>query len=115
MPPGWRPRAGLRRWKPCASAASSRSNAGVPFFSYKGRDGRGEPVHGVLEGADSGAIAGQLFGLGIIPLEIKPSAAPRSETSSLNFSFGKKKVTHTEVLLFSRQMYTLLKAGVPIM
>ena len=87
----------------------------MPFFSYRGRDGRGASVQGVLEGTDSGAVAGQLFGLGIVPLEIKPSAAPRSENASLNFSFGKQKVTHVEVLLFSRQMYTLLKAGVPIM
>jgi len=87
----------------------------VPFFSYKGRDGRGEPVQGVLEGADSGAVAGQLFGLGIIPLEITPSAPPRSETGGFAIRFGKNKVTHTEVMLFSRQMYTLLKAGVPIM
>lgn len=86
----------------------------MPFFSYKGRNGRGEAVQGVLEGADSGAVAGQLFGLGVVPLEIKPSAPPR-DSVSLNLSFGKKKVTHTEVLLFSRQMYTLLKAGVPIM
>lgn len=87
----------------------------MPFFSYKGRNGRGEAVQGVLEGADSGAVAGQLFGLGVVPLEIKPSAPPRSESAGLNFSFGKRKITHTEVLLFSRQMYTLLKAGVPIM
>lgn len=87
----------------------------MPFFSYKGRDGRGESVKGVLEGADSGAVAGQLFGLGIVPLEIKPSAPPRTESANFSLSFGKKKVTHTEVLLFSRQMYTLLKAGVPIM
>ena len=87
----------------------------MPFFAYKGRNGRGEAVHGVLEGADSGAVAGQLFGIGVVPLEIKPSASPRAETTGLNFSFGKQKVTHIEVLLFSRQMYTLLKAGVPIM
>ena len=87
----------------------------MPFFAYKGRNGRGEAVHGVLEGADSGAVAGQLFGIGVVPLEIKPSAPPRAETTGLNFSFGKQKVTHIEVLLFSRQMYTLLKAGVPIM
>jgi len=87
----------------------------MPFFSYKGRDGRGETVQGVLEGADTGAVAGQLFGLGIIPLEIKPSAPPRTESASFSLNFRKKKVTHTEVLLFSRQMYTLLKAGVPIM
>ena len=87
----------------------------MPFFSYKGRDGRGASVQGVLEGANSGAVAGQLFGLGIVPLEIKPSAAPRSESSEFSLSFGQQKVTHVEVLLFSRQMYTLLKAGVPIM
>lgn len=87
----------------------------MPFFSYKGRDGRGEPVQGVLEGADSGAVAGQLFGLGIIPLEIKPSVPPRSDTGGFSLGFGRKKVSHTEVMLFSRQMFTLLKAGVPIM
>jgi len=86
----------------------------MPFFAYKGRNGRGEAVQGVLEGADSGAIAGQLFGLGITPLEIRASAPPKAG-DGLKFGFGKKKVTHTEVLLFSRQMYTLLKAGVPIM
>ena len=86
----------------------------MPFFAYKGRNGRGESVQGVLEGADSGAIAGQLFGLGITPLEIKASAPPKFG-DGLKFGFGKPRVTHTEVLLFSRQMYTLLKAGVPIM
>lgn len=87
----------------------------MPFFAYKGRDGRGEAVQGVLEGADSGAVAGQLSGLGIVPLEIKPSAAPDAEGPGFSLGFGKKKISHTEVLLFSRQMYTLLKAGVPIM
>lgn len=87
----------------------------MPFFAYKGRNGRGEAVHGVLEGADSGAVAGQLFGIGVVPTEIKPSAPPSSEDSGFSLSFSKKKVSHIEVLLFSRQMYTLLKAGVPIM
>ncbi len=87
----------------------------MPFFSYKGRNGRGEAVQGVLEGADSGAVAGQLFGLGVVPLEIKPSAAPAAEGSGFSWSFGKKKIDPMEVLLFSRQLYTLLKAGVPIM
>lgn len=87
----------------------------MPFFAYKGRNGRGEAVQGVLEGADSGAVAGQLFGLGVAPTEIKPSAPPSAAGSGFNISFGKGKIEHTEILLFSRQMYTLLKAGVPIM
>jgi len=87
----------------------------VPFFSYKGRDGSGAAVQGVLEGSDSGSIAGRLFGMGIVPLEILPAAAPRERFNWRARLFGGGKVSHTEVLLFSRQMYTLLKAGVPIM
>lgn len=87
----------------------------MPFFAYKGRDDRGQPVQGVLEGADSGAVAGQLFGQGIVPLDIKPSAPPREGDILLMNLFGKEKISHTEVLLYSRQMYALLKAGVPIM
>ena len=88
----------------------------MPFFAYTGRDGRGQMVRGVLEGADSGAIAGQLFDGGVTPLEITPSAAPRQGGGTGFFArLAAKPVAHHEVLLFCRQMYTLLKAGVPIM
>lgn len=87
----------------------------MPHFAYKGRDARGQLVQGVLEGADSGAVAGQLFSVGITPLEISPSVAPRQDGPGLLERLQRQKITHTEVLLFSRQMYTLLKAGVPIM
>ena len=87
----------------------------MPFFAYKGRDGRGEPVNGVLEGADSGAVAGQLFSSGIVPLEINPSAPPREKNEFLEQLLKRGQVSHTDVLLYSRQMFTLLKAGVPIM
>ena len=87
----------------------------MPFYAYKGRDGRGQVVQGVLEGADSGAVAGQLFSGGVTPLEITPSAPPSKAGPGLLEQLTAKKVTDNEVLLFCRQMYTLLKAGVPIM
>ncbi|MBI1965853.1 MAG: type II secretion system F family protein [Betaproteobacteria bacterium] len=87
----------------------------MPHFAYKARDSRGQMVQGVLEGADSGAVAGQLFNTGVTPLEISPSAAPRQSGTDLLARLTERKIEHTEVLLFSRQMYTLLKAGVPIM
>jgi len=87
----------------------------MPFFTYKGRDGRGQLVQGVLEGADSGTVAGQLFSNGVTPLEILPSAEPKPAGPSLIERLQLRGITHTEVLLFSRQMHTLLKAGVPIM
>jgi len=87
----------------------------MPFFTYKGRDGRGQLVQGVLEGADSGTVAGQLFSNGVTPLEISPSAEPKPAGPGLFERLQRSGITHTEVLLFSRQMNTLLKAGVPIM
>jgi MSHA biogenesis protein MshG len=52
----------------------------VPFFAYKGRSGSGELVAGVLEGLDAGAIADQLFGSGVTPLDISPTT--RKATSA---------------------------------
>ena len=88
----------------------------MSFFAYKGRNASGELVRGVMEGTDSGAIAGQLFSAGITPVEI--GETDRVETSSVNEYFLRLKrqpIRSGDLLLFSRQMYTLLKAGVPIM
>lgn len=92
----------------------------MPVFAYKGRSSRGDLVQGSLEGADSGAIADQLINTGIVPIEInQTSQAARSGSNpqlGLMQRLGaEKKVDALELMLFSRQMYTLLKAGVPIM
>jgi MSHA biogenesis protein MshG len=87
----------------------------MPFFAYKGRDRKGQLVQGVLEGADSGAVAGQLLGTGVTPVEIKASAAPLTVGPGFFHRLREPGIGHTDVLLFCRHMYTLLKAGVPIM
>ncbi len=90
----------------------------MPYFAYKARNARGELLTGILEGTDSGAIADQLFGSGATPIEINPSKkGPSSKDGGegLWARLTKKKVTSMDVQLFSRQIYTLLKSGVPIM
>ncbi len=92
----------------------------MPFFAYKGRNGSGELVAGVLEGLDAGAVADQLFGGGVTPIEISPTtrksaAASGGEEEGLWARLTRRKVTSLDVQLFSRQIYTLLKSGVPIM
>ena len=83
------------------------------YFAYKARNTSGDLVQGVMESPDSGAVASQLFGLGITPVEILPTAAPGA--SGWLERLFQEKVTQLDLMLFSRQMYTLLKAGVPIM
>ena len=90
----------------------------MPYFAYKARNARGELLTGILEGVDSGAIADQLFGSGATPIEINPSKkgpASRDGEEGLWARLTTKKVTSMDVQLFSRQIYTLLKSGVPIM
>ncbi|MBC7456526.1 MAG: type II secretion system F family protein [Massilia sp.] len=93
----------------------------MPLFAYKGRNGRGELMEGVLEGADSSAVADQLFGTGVTPISIAPtrrgalSGGAAGAGQSWWRSLTEKKITPMDVQLFSRQLYTLLKAGVPLM
>ena len=86
-------------------------------FAYKGRNGRGDLVEGTLSGDDSGAIADQLMVTGILPIEIKAVDTPGGEVRKPGWlkRFTEKPVTPMDLLLFTRQMYSLLKAGVPIM
>ena len=88
----------------------------MPFYAYKGRNAKGDLLQGVLEGADSGAIAEQLFGSGVTPLEIAATTRTATVTGEpWHARLTEKKVTSMDVQLFSRQVHTLLKSGVPIM
>ena len=88
----------------------------MPFYAYKGRDRAGQAVQGVMEGTDSGAVAGQLAGAGVTPIEIKATSAPAVRGGpGFLARLREPGISHADVLLFCRHMYTLLKAGVPIM
>ncbi|CDG82748.1 type II secretion system F family protein [Janthinobacterium agaricidamnosum] len=89
----------------------------MPFFAYKARSAGGDLLHGVLEGADSHAVADQLFATGATPVEIVLTKKTVSNSGDIGWwqKLTEPKVTSMDVQLFSRQLYTLLKAGVPIM
>jgi MSHA biogenesis protein MshG len=86
----------------------------MPFFSYKGRNNKGDLVKGLLESHDRSTLAKQLLDVGITPIEIAPSSAPSAE-NILSFSLFEEHIQPIDIMMFSRQMYTLLKAGIPIM
>jgi len=82
----------------------------MPIFEYKGRTDDGMMVSGVQEAADLDALGAALILSKITPIEIKQKAA-----GAVAFNLFEEKVTSLDVMLFSKQMYTLLKAGIPIM
>jgi MSHA biogenesis protein MshG len=90
----------------------------VPVYAYRGRSSRGELVTGTIEAADQGAVADQLLSSGVTPVDIRTtSGAASNEPRGPGFlqRLLAPRVSLVDTALFSRQMYTLLKAGVPIM
>ncbi len=90
----------------------------MPAFAYRARNAASELVEGVLDGTNPGAVVDVLRGMGLTPVEVKETRAKTGKSakaSSLNVTLFKQKVSHIDLLLFSRQMHTLLKSGVPIM
>ncbi|MGH8708050.1 MAG: type II secretion system F family protein [Burkholderiales bacterium] len=88
----------------------------MPNYAYRGRDARGGLVSGRLEGADSGAVADQLLAIGVTPVDIQPIAASAPIAAPEWWRrLSAPPISDVDVMLFSRQMYALLKAGVPIM
>jgi MSHA biogenesis protein MshG len=84
-------------------------------YAWRGRNTRGEAVDGKLLGQSSKDVADQLMTIGITPIDITLTAEPiASELNSWLVNMNRKPVIDQDVLLFSRQMHTLSKAGVPL-
>jgi MSHA biogenesis protein MshG len=85
-------------------------------FAWRGRNARGELVEGVIEADDDDAVADQLLATGVSPVAIAAKAqAVGAATGSAWQALRAAPVTTEDVLMFSRQMFTLQRAGVPIL
>ncbi|MDH1553953.1 type II secretion system F family protein [Stutzerimonas stutzeri] len=76
-------------------------------FSWEGTDRKGSKVKGELSGASPALVKAQLRKQGINPQKV------RKKSVSL-FGAG-KKVKPMDIALFTRQMATMMKAGVPLL
>lgn len=85
-------------------------------YAWRGRNVRGEAVQGQLEAMTEGGVADQLMSIGVAPVHIA-IATEKTETAADNWfaRLNRKPVVVEDILVFSRQMYTLNKAGVPIL
>ena len=91
----------------------------MALYQWRGRNTRGEAVSGALDAGSESAVADQLIAIGVAPVHIAlQQDVPQSAANgvpSLWERLNRKPVVVEDLLLFSRQMYTLNKAGVPIL
>lgn len=85
----------------------------MQLYSYQAKDAKGTLVKGQLEANDQAGVADNLMKRQFIPISI---TLIRRE-SDINIPLAKwfkERIDLNDMIMFSRQMYSLLKAGIPI-
>lgn len=85
----------------------------MPVYQYRGRNAQGQQVTGQLDAASENAAADQLMQRAVIPLELTEAAAASAGIDIA--SLFRRKVSLDELQIFTRQMYSLTRSGIPIL
>ena len=83
----------------------------MPLYHYRARDKDGALLTGTIEAARKEGVADQLAGMGHIPVLIEEHEP--SPLSGLDLGALFAKVTSQDLIIFSRQLSTLMSAGIP--
>jgi MSHA biogenesis protein MshG len=87
-------------------------------FKYTGRNISGSQVKGTMEAGNTSAVAEQLLRKSITPISISEATEKQSESlasKDIGEIFGFSRVSLDELIIFCRQMYALMRSGVPIL
>ncbi len=76
-------------------------------FAWEGADKRGNRVKGETRAASTALVRAELRRQGITPTKVRKKATPL-------FSARKKPITPSDIAIFSRQLSTMMSAGVPL-
>ena len=75
-------------------------------FVYKGKDKKGKTTQGEIKGTNLMLVKAQLRKQGVITTSVKKKSKP--------LFGGSKAITPMDICMFTRQMATMMKAGVPL-
>ena len=82
----------------------------MPVYVWKGKNSAGEKRKGEVEAPDQAGALAQLKRLRIVDLVIKEKPKDIFE----NIAFFKPKVTGKDIVIFTRQLSTMINAGLPL-
>lgn len=86
----------------------------MPAFEYKALDAKGKQLKGVMEADTARHARSQLRDQRLTPLEILPVTEREAKAKSSGFSFFQRRISVAELALITRQIATLVAAGLPI-
>jgi MSHA biogenesis protein MshG len=86
----------------------------MAIYQFKGRNSEGRMVSGQLDAANTDAAANQLVGRGITPISFEEQIIKLSLSERFERATNLGKVETVELIMFTRQMYTIAKSGIPL-
>ncbi len=90
----------------------------MPKFIYKAKQGPDQIVKGVIEADDINSAVAKIAKLGYTPLAVSPAsevqAKTQSRTSMASINLF-KRISLAQIAFFTRQMYDLVDANVPLL
>ena len=89
--------------------AAKKKPVEKPTFIWEGINKEGKKIKGEDQGANIGLIKADLRRRGITPKTVKKKSKPLFGSGG-----GGKKITTSDIGVFSRQLATMMKAGVPL-
>jgi len=90
-----------------ATKQPARRADAMPIFVWEGNDKRGKKMRGEQAARNANLVRADLRKQGITPTMVKPKPKPM-------FGGGGSRITPKDIAVFSRQIATMLKSGVPI-
>lgn len=85
----------------------------MPVFRYRARGAHGDAIEGTIDAGTPDLAAARLIEGGLTPVDIQPFVEKLSLGSNLETLFS-PPVRLADLIQFSRQMHSMLRAGVPI-
>jgi general secretion pathway protein F len=83
-------------------------------YSYKAATMEGKLVEGSLEAPDSGTASLRLQEMGLFPIRVGAAAQKTFLTRDLSWSWKRKRVRQKDLLVFTHELHTLVKSGIPL-
>ncbi len=83
----------------------------MPNFKYVAKDHEGRTASGIFEAADRASAVEMLRKKGLVIVSVSESLA---KIKAPLLSFGKKKIKIDDLVIFSRQLATMVDAGIPL-
>lgn len=87
----------------------------MPQFNFTAITANGKTIEGTMEAASIADAQGQIARQGQIPVRVTPAKTTSSAQTSILAKLFAKKVDTPEIILFTKQLRTMLRTGIPIM